>query len=241
MRIVSWNMGCAPPMAKQYRRSHQEAWLYLLNQLGPDVALVQEALFPAPVAEDFGQIFWSPNRGSDSGAAVVVRRGLPADNFDITAAGSYVAGAHLALSGEPFVIASMHVGPPNYRKHLLALADALSTSVGDRRFVVGGDLNAARHLDDVNGGRWFTAYFDNLAKRNLYDCHWAQHGKEVQSFWGHQAREPYQCDHFFADGLTSRQVSNCTITDNVIVRGFSDHGPLILDIEDGSSRAVVKP
>lgn len=43
MRVVTWNMGCGPS-ASQYRKSHDEAWDYLLRELQPDVALVQEAL-----------------------------------------------------------------------------------------------------------------------------------------------------------------------------------------------------
>jgi hypothetical protein len=43
MRVVTWNMGCAPT-ASPYRKSHGEAWDYLLNKIRPDVALVQEAL-----------------------------------------------------------------------------------------------------------------------------------------------------------------------------------------------------
>jgi hypothetical protein len=42
MRIVSWNMGCGP--RTRYRHSHAEAWRYLLDELRPDVAFVQEAL-----------------------------------------------------------------------------------------------------------------------------------------------------------------------------------------------------
>ena len=45
MRIVTWNMGCGPRVS-QYRRSHGEAWEYLVNELRPDVAMVQEALVP---------------------------------------------------------------------------------------------------------------------------------------------------------------------------------------------------
>jgi hypothetical protein len=42
MRVVTWNMGCGPNSS--YRKSHDEAWRYLLQELRPDVALVQEAL-----------------------------------------------------------------------------------------------------------------------------------------------------------------------------------------------------
>lgn len=228
MLIVSWNMGCGPPT--KYRRSHADAWRYLLDELKPDVAFVQEALFAAPLAEAFGQVFWSEDHGRDGGTAVLVRQGLAATRIAVTVPGSYVAGAELIIADVPTLFLSVHVGPPNYRKHLRGLADALTPLLDGRRFVVGGDLNAARHLDDVYGGKWFTRYFEDLAVRQFHDCHWAQHGKEVQSFWGHQAREAYQCDHVFTDSTTAQGVSACAVIDNPDVRALSDHGPLELTI-----------
>jgi hypothetical protein len=222
-------MGCAPSGAR-YRRSHSGAWRYLLHDLKPDVAFVQEALFDAPFAQEFGQIYWSQDRGHDSGTAVVVRNGLAAEGLTLRSTGSYVAGAEITLSGVSTLFVSVHVGPPDYRGNLRTLADALTTIVGTRCFVIGGDLNAARHCDEVYGGQWFNRYFNDLARRHFHDCHWAQHGEEVQSFWGHQAREAYQCDHLFADEATARLVSECAVIDNADVRALSDHGPIFLDI-----------
>jgi hypothetical protein len=67
-----------------------------------------------------------------------------------------VAAAEIPAAGMPILLASVHVGPRNYKKHLLTLVDELSAICAGRRFVLGGDLNAARHLDDVYGARWFT-------------------------------------------------------------------------------------
>lgn len=111
MRYVSWNMGCAPPMAR-YRTTHADAWRYLLQELRPDVALVQEALFSAaPISG--GQLFWSEDRGSESGAAIFVRNGLEAGRVAVQSTGSYIAAVQLTLSGNPTLVASVHVGPPD--------------------------------------------------------------------------------------------------------------------------------
>lgn len=57
----------------RYRKTHADAWRYLLEELRPDVALVQEALFSAePMSTDGGQLFWSEDRGSQSGAGIWV-------------------------------------------------------------------------------------------------------------------------------------------------------------------------
>lgn len=229
MRFVSWNMGCAPAPSK-YRQIHREAWRYLLTELKPDVALVQEVLLDVPLALDYGQVVWSVEHGHDSGTAIFVRHGLQVEERQMRSAGSYVAGVQLMVGGVSTIIASIHVGPPDYRKHLQTLLEELSTSIADKRFLVGGDLNAARHIDDVYGGHWHSRYFEELAKRGFHDCHWAKHRKEEQSFWGHQAKEAYQCDHLFVDNLTAKHVTECNIVDNDRVRTLSDHGPMSLTI-----------
>jgi hypothetical protein len=40
MRIITWNMGCGW-RASEYRKHHDAAWSYLLDQHQPDVAFVQ--------------------------------------------------------------------------------------------------------------------------------------------------------------------------------------------------------
>jgi endonuclease/exonuclease/phosphatase family metal-dependent hydrolase len=229
MLIVSWNMGCGP--RTRYRRSHADAWRYLLD-LRPDVAFVQEALKNSEPLSVHGSTFWSTDRGTDSGTAVFIRAGVVAQPVEVRSMGSYVAGVSVQSSGAPVFLASVHVGPPDYKEHRRLLIEALIKVTTGRRFVVGGDLNAARHWDMVYGGRTHTEFFKTLTDRGFHDCHWAQHGREIQSFWGHQAREPYQCDHIFTDRTTAERghVRDCIVVDNPEVRALSDHGPLRLQL-----------
>jgi hypothetical protein len=70
MRIVSWNMGCGP--RSRYRRTHKKAWQYLLDELRPDVALVQEALLSSDeYVASHGSLVWSVGRTRDSATAVL--------------------------------------------------------------------------------------------------------------------------------------------------------------------------
>lgn len=229
MQIVSWNMGCAPPMAR-YRRSHGAAWRLLLDELRPDVCLVQEALVESEAMSAGGRLFWSEPYGSDSGAAVWVRDGLTARPFAIRSEGSCVAGAVVDGPDRERVFLSVHVGPPNYRKHLRVLAESVSVALDSTSFVVAGDLNAARHIDVVYGGKWFKRYFAALEQRGWHDCHWELNQRECQSFWGHQAKNPYQCDHAFVDRASAPWAVTCRIVDSGSVRALSDHGPLLLEL-----------
>jgi predicted RNA binding protein YcfA (HicA-like mRNA interferase family) len=77
MRVVSWNMGCAPPQAR-YRESHSKAWPYLLEGLQPDVCLFQEALYPDTGNE--GSLFLlGAGRGSAGSSMGVPSASDPAD------------------------------------------------------------------------------------------------------------------------------------------------------------------
>ena len=225
MRIISWNLGCGPRGAR-YRKTHAEAWRYLLDTLTPDIGFVQEALHPTEaVTPDDGHLVWSADKGDQSGTAVFVRRGLAFEPLTVRADKSYVAGVRVPIKGEPILFLSIHVGPSNYRKNLKTLVDALCPIIEGQRFVVGGDWNAARHVDDVHGGKWYRRFFDDLAARQMVDCHWQQHGKEVQSLLRKQDKNIYQCDHLFVDARTATG-ANCNVLPHI--DRFSDHSPIEL-------------
>src|SRR6266508_2456016 len=103
MLILSWNMGCGP--RSRYRRSHADAWRYLL-ELRPDVAFVQEALRNSEPPSVHGRTFWSTDRGTDSGAAVFTRAGVVAEPIDVRSTGSYVVCVTVQSSGVPVLLAS---------------------------------------------------------------------------------------------------------------------------------------
>jgi hypothetical protein len=63
MKILTWNMGYW-----QYRNEHDEAWEYLIQEIKPDIALLQEAVPPDDL-EESGKVLWKPikRRGWGSG------------------------------------------------------------------------------------------------------------------------------------------------------------------------------
>jgi endonuclease/exonuclease/phosphatase family metal-dependent hydrolase len=62
-----------------------------------------------------------------------------------------------------------------------------------------------------------------------HDCHFALHGREVQSYWG-RAIEAYQLDHLFVDAGTAPSVRACDVLTTEATRRLSDHSPVILDL-----------
>ena len=70
MRLLTWNMGYWA-----FRAQHDEAWRWLLEELDPEIALVQECVPPQWVLED-RMVIWDqayPDSQLDWGTALVSR------------------------------------------------------------------------------------------------------------------------------------------------------------------------
>ena len=145
---------------------------------------------------------------------------------------SFIACLKTMIAEESFIIVSIHVGPGDYKVNLTDVFAQLRPRITHQHFIIGGDLNAARHFDDVYGGQWYHRFFNELSKQGFHDCHWAIHGKEIQSFCGPQTNEPYQDDHIFTDSPLAPKVIDCRIIDNPVLRELSDHAPVLLLVND---------
>jgi hypothetical protein len=140
----------------------------------------------------------------------------------------FQAGAEVITPDVYLVIISIHVGSGDYEFNIKEVFDLVEPKVKSHRFVAGGVLNAARHLDDVYGRQWNHRFFNSITERGFHDCHSVVHGMEVQSFWGAQAREPDQDDPMLIDVDHASTVIDCKVIDNTILRELCDQGPLYI-------------
>src|SRR5437879_3761360 len=99
MRIVSWNLGHNSP---EYRVRHGDAWRYLLEELRPDVALVQEAVPPEGLSQSL--VFAKPWAKRAWGSAVVTAPGRIRKGFTETSRGPVV----IAELVDGMIVASVH-------------------------------------------------------------------------------------------------------------------------------------
>jgi hypothetical protein len=229
MLIVAWNMGCGAP--SPYRRSHTDAWEYLLA-LHPDVAFVQEALRNAAPPPERGSTIWSADRGTGSGTAVFIRKGVTAKPVSMRSRGSYLAAVSTRCAGTPMLLASVHVGSGDYKENRRVLARTLVKATADRRFVVGGDVNAARHWDAVYGGRSHTEFF----KPSTITGFMIATGRNMdERYRASGVTRPGRPTSAITSSLTGRpqdsgHVQNCVVVDNSDVRALSDHALLRLEL-----------
>jgi len=234
MRVVTWNMGCGPT-ASQYRKSHSEAWEYLLRGLCPDVALVQEALVGKidEVGGDYSVTLCGLGPNIAAGTAVLVSgfATRTAPTFAISSH-TYAATAEITTPAGPLTVVSVHVYPGDEQHaDLKRLVELMDRSLAGKSVLVGGDFNAARRFDEVYGGRKYGMFFAAMKTAGLHEVHWALHGREIQTFWGRQTKEAYQDDHFFITNGWASRIRSCNVIDNAVVRRLSDHGPVEMDLD----------
>jgi endonuclease/exonuclease/phosphatase family metal-dependent hydrolase len=234
MRVVTWNMGCGPT-ASQFRKSHDEAWTYLLEELRPDVALVQEALV-AKIQEarrDHSVTVCELGPNVAAGTAILVH-GLESHGAPTAAisAHTYAATVEVSTPAGPLTALSAHVYPgEEQHADLKRLVEVLGTTFAGRTLLIGGDFNAARRFDKVYCGKRHGAFFTAMKTAGLHEVHWELHGREIQSFWGRQSKEAYQDDHFFVTTGWASRVRSCKVIDNEVVRRLSDHGPVEMELD----------
>jgi len=243
MRIVTWNMGCA---FGSYRGKHDQAWLYLLEELQPDVALVQESLLQASLlaprrGRSFARSAWGKTQDWASGIHVV---GLPAEEIDFDVCeGVHAVAVRLETASGPVTAVSVHVSTGDDQEdRLTKFADVCAEHGRAERMIIGGDFNAARLFDKVYPGQHdFGAFFDGMERRGFSDCHWRIHGRENRTFWRQGDALPYQDDHLFVSETLAPRVRRCVVVDDewvasgnpptAVAQDLSDHGPVLLELD----------
>ncbi len=246
MRVVTWNMGCGP--RSRYRHSHGEAWEYLRNELEPDVALVQEALVTEVTRAQAAYAVTLCDRANDTveaGTAVLVRHWKVAPAASLLLSDqTYAVPVKVTTPAGRLIVVAAHVYPKeNLHRDLAKLTELASTTYGDLPVLLGGDFNSARRFDEVYGGKKHRGFFAAMEAGGLHDVHFGIHGRETQSFWGHQTKEQYQDDHFFLSKTWIPRATSCEVVDNEFVRRLSDHGPVVLelDVDAGETSSRHRP
>jgi endonuclease/exonuclease/phosphatase family metal-dependent hydrolase len=245
MRIVTWNMDCWKRPAK----THEEAWTFLLEELHPHIALVQETRVRS--LKDYEVLPTSAlERGTSLkaltwGSAILSRVGTPVTRLeirptDIAERGAVqvascdvdglgdmtIANIHTRLDDDPTALQKVI---PNLRKTLEVVTDSLS-----ERFMVGGDFNTGRALGTAYGPE----YGHELFWRELDSGHMKEAlpggDMEQESYWGTDHGPTagiLQDDHLLFDEETFKLVREACVWDTPRVRGLSDHGPIVVDLQ----------
>lgn len=225
MKVITWNIGFW-----LHRSKHAEAWVYLREQIRPDIALLQEVSPPSPLKDE--NFFFKQIR--NGWGTALCTRGLPASEFTITEKYSRrVASANIDVSTTQKIMAvSIHAPIINGRvfQYLSEIFDSVESKVRKHSFIVGGDLNTARLAEKVWPGYGHGPFFTRLSQSVFFDCHHKFHSTEEQTYFRKNSKFPFQDDHLFVSQDLAERVKSCNVLDNETIRNFSDHLPVIAEI-----------
>lgn len=228
--------------------THEEAWDFLLSELRPDIAFVQEAKVPDGTGYE---VLWTKARHrrtlreSAWGSAILSRVGKPETKFALGAADIATRGAVQIASCTVSGLAKMTLvnihsrlgqGKVKVIPNLRRTFEILMCELQDR-FIVGGDLNTSRLLGKVYAEEYLhAAFWDEVDSGKLKES--LPGGlEERQSYWGHgednkgPTGNMLQDDHLFFDAETVRLVDECGVRDTAKVRRLSDHGPVVVELK----------
>ena len=224
MIVVVWNV-----------RNSLAAWEYMVDELRPDLALLQE-FTPRLRDAPRGQIIRAAVPGVLWGSAVYVKQGaarelpLPPEHR------GWLIAAEVDLpESRSLVAVSVHASiRPTVRPNIDRAFAALEPLLADRSFVIGGDLNLSRLYDTVYGTTGHTEFLDALPERGFFDCLSKFHPGQQQTFCG-RASYAYQNDYVFVSQELAADVAGCEVAvscDVVTAKRLSDHCPLRLILDE---------
>jgi hypothetical protein len=94
------------------------------------------------------------------------------------------------------------------------------------RFLVGGDYNYSRLLDETLGERGNNEFFDRIGKEGFVSLHRLFHASDERTYF-HPTHAHHQLDYLYADAPVAAQTLSCFVNGQT---PYSDHSPVIADL-----------
>lgn len=239
LKLVTWNMAFWT-----HKKSNEEAWKYLIDEVNADIALVQESKPPQNLKND-PNFLWFEIGGTRNWGNGIYSKKYPIRYIPISCkySGSLVVGEARITETVQLTIISLYgvleyFGGTSYaisslHRMLSDLTGILNGHLGGKRnIILGGDLNASRQCDNKNN-KANDIFFQRLDDFKLENCFrppfFLSEYVQTQRYPG--SPEPWQNDYFFISKSMSENLKSCTVIDNEKVRKFSDHNPVLIELE----------
>ena len=255
MKILTWNMAGA---GFHTATPHSAAWDWLRGEATFDIALLQEAIPPSDLSDQFATVLFRPRVTTGPrvwGNCILARdahyqeesaevgphwadRALP--SFQLARSQDnlpWLVNVHSSsepMSRFPRESFVNDGGLTCHRSRVWEIevaAHLVRQRVTAGRYLLGGDLNSALLLDKVRKHRNNERLWANLAVQGFFDLRPNHYQHEQQTFFRPNTN-PYQLDHFFGDTTTrSATRSWSVLTEIARDRQLSDHAPVAIEVE----------
>ena len=234
------------------------AWDWLNKELGADVLLLQETVWPESLSntwlshsfnrkyEETGGIWgtavlcrlegYSPYIPNDADVLLKSIHGsyalLKPDDLQDPWLGS-IHSNHQIVSNEiakhAIEARVLKESTKNRYREIEIFAHEFKRIAGDAKFVVGGDLNLSLLWDQSTGQSTSGNIFSNLNTMGFHKLGPLTHEREIQTYWKTNSG-PFQLDHLFSDIASLDNVRTFTsLPELVTSRLLSDHSPVSVE------------
>lgn len=237
LKVLSWNM-----------QGRELNWAYLADQADFDIALVQEATYPVGYESAFCSVIHHPKKKRAWGSAIVSRniKLLEHNNLDFGYWGFKLNGSLAVAKTEgddPLYFASIHawhgllekreitkkplnemlLTDINNVKEISVITHLLSKFLVDKKFIVGGDLNASYERDKEVFAHFLQLGFMDTREK-FYDF--------PQPSFFKKGGKGSSLDHIFTDAITYHKLNNWQAQVEVATDlELSDHAPIFTQYE----------
>jgi exonuclease III len=128
-------------------------------------------------------------------------------------------------------IGSTFYSIPNLHRIFSDLTGILEGKYTRDRIILGGDFNASLQWDSRQAVKSHHVFFDRLKEYGLHNCFNGYYTDFVQTLRSPKSLVPWQSDYIFVSDALVPYLKSCSVLDNEMVRGLSDHNPVVIELE----------
>ena len=240
VKIATWNMAYW-----QHKYLHNEAWKYLLDQIGADIILFQEGRPLEAMYTQRDHLIWNEIGGKRNwGTGIYTPKyELLEENIETQFKGVFSIG-NTKINNEKITLISLYglmenSGPtkgysiPNLHRILSDLTGLFNGHIeGKRKIIMCGDLNASTQFDEMQKNNSHRILFDRIDDFGLKDVYQLSGNKShVQTLRHACSQRHWQNDYFFMSDSLVKKFTKYEIIDNEEIRKFSDHNIVIIEMD----------
>ncbi len=239
INLGTWNMA-----HWSHKKYSYESWNYFINELGCDILLFQESV-PNFEILDKDKLVWNEIGDSRSWGSGVYSKNykIREFNFNNSFFGAVTAAEVTVSDDLSLIVISLYglferignviYATPNMHRILSDLTGILQSRGTKNRVIIGGDYNVSVQIDldpdyPDNDNKLVFDRLENFGLKNCYDGFFSNF---VQTHRHSKSDKPWQNDYFFISRQLHKHLVNCKVIDNEKVRLFSDHNPVIIELE----------
>jgi len=249
MKIATYNLRFG---GKEGHRTH---WQRIMDEVGPDIFLVQETLPPTHyLSDEFhqtaeSQLHWAAVKGRPWGSAIYVSKGQvePLDPLSAELSG-WVTGVKVTGLGSPvqesagLYIYSVHApsGRSSYVKEVNLILDEMKRRIPpDSPVIIGGDFNLTvglRHPSEElqkNQPKLMDRFRREFGLMNCWQTANPNQDLPQTLRWSNDQTKPFHCDGIFAPAAWHRYLQHAEVLSDAGWDDMSDHNPVTASFDEG--------